>query len=67
MTTILNPAPGLADCDPALVAAADFLVPNESEAEFLTGIAVRDAGAAEAAAADLRRKVQVPSFALCSS
>jgi ribokinase len=50
--TILNPAPGQ-PLDLARDAAADYLIPNETEAEALTGIAVRSVGDARAAAAKL--------------
>ncbi|HRX36247.1 MAG TPA: ribokinase [Aestuariivirga sp.] len=39
VTTILNPAPG-ADLPDSMIALCDYLTPNESEAEALTGIAV---------------------------
>jgi len=48
VTTILNPAPA-ADLDDALLALCDWITPNESEAEALTGIPVAtldDAGRA---------------------
>lgn len=47
--TILNPAPARA-LDDELLALCDYLTPNESEAELLTGIAVTDRAGAEAAA-----------------
>lgn len=46
--TILNPAPA-ADLPPEIFGLCDFITPNESEAEGLTGIAVTDRGSAEAA------------------
>ena len=46
--TILNPAPG--QLDPVRVAAADYVIPNETEAEALTGVPVRDLDGARAAA-----------------
>ncbi len=50
---VLNPAP--ADTLPAgLWSAIDYLIPNESEAERLTGIRVQDHGSAIAAARALR-------------
>src|SRR5690606_29094103 len=49
VTTILNPAPA-AELDDALLALCDFLTPNESEAELLTGIPVTDTASAVAAA-----------------
>lgn len=56
-TTLLDPAPappeGLAE---QMLAAADYITPNESEAEALTGVAVSDVASAGAAAARLRRR-----------
>ena len=50
-TTILNPAPA-ATLPDGMVALADFVTPNETEAEAITGIAVSDLdGAARAARA----------------
>lgn len=49
VTTILNPAPAAALPDGTL-ALCDWVTPNESEAEALTGIAVTDTATAEAAA-----------------
>ncbi|SEB74471.1 ribokinase [Rhodobacter sp. 24-YEA-8] len=49
VTTILNPAPA-AELDDALLALCDFLTPNESEAELLTGIPVTDIASAVFAA-----------------
>lgn len=49
VTTILNPAPA-AELDDALLALCDFLTPNESEAEMLTGIPVTDIASAVSAA-----------------
>ena len=46
--TVLNPAPAI-DLDDALLAVSDYVVPNESEAEALTGIAVGDIAAARRA------------------
>lgn len=54
VTTILNPAPGRA-LPPGLLALCDYVTPNETEAEEMTGIAVTDAASAEAAAAELVR------------
>ena len=53
--TILNPAPAQR-LDPDMLALADILVPNETEAGFLTGTAASDWGAAEAAAGELHRR-----------
>ncbi|EKE44652.1 PfkB [Oceaniovalibus guishaninsula JLT2003] len=47
--TILNPAPG-ADLPDAMLALADIVTPNETEAEALTGIAVTGIDSAERAA-----------------
>jgi ribokinase len=49
VTTILNPAPA-AELPEGMLAASDWITPNESEAEGLTGIAVTDRESAEAAA-----------------
>lgn len=47
--TILNPAPA-AELDDALLALCDFVTPNESEAEALTGLPVTSVAEAERAA-----------------
>jgi ribokinase len=53
--TVLNPAPAI-DLDDALLALSDYVVPNESEAEALTGIVVADlAGARRAGDALIAR------------
>ncbi|MES2915269.1 MAG: ribokinase [Pseudomonadota bacterium] len=49
VTTILNPAPAAA-LDDALLALCDYVTPNESEAEALTGLPVTSVAEAEAAA-----------------
>ena len=49
VTTILNPAPA-APLDDAMLALCDYLTPNESEAETLTGLPVTTIAEAEAAA-----------------
>lgn len=49
VTTILNPAPGRALSD-ALLSLCDYITPNETEAEELTGIAVSGIEAAREAA-----------------
>lgn len=49
VTTILNPAPA-APLDDALLALCDFVTPNESEAEALTGLPVTSVAEAERAA-----------------
>ncbi len=51
-TTILNPAPAAA-LDRDMMALCDFVTPNETEAEALTGIAVTDLDSARHAAAVL--------------
>jgi ribokinase len=48
VTTVFNPAPAGA-FDDALFALSDYIVPNESEAEALTGIAISDLAAARRA------------------
>src|SRR5581483_1088944 len=57
VTTILNPAPAppqpLSD---SMLALADFLVPNESEAAILTGLPVETIDQAERAAAALQQR-----------
>jgi ribokinase len=53
--TILNPAPA-AEIPPGMLALCDFVTPNESEAEGLTGIAVQSLADAERAADALRAK-----------
>lgn len=55
VTTVLNPAPA-ADLEDAVFGLCDFLTPNESEAELLTGRRVESAEDARFAAADLRRR-----------
>ena len=52
VTTILNPAPGR-DLPDDLIALCDWLTPNETEAEALTGLPVASVEGAEAAAAAL--------------
>lgn len=46
--TVLNPAPAI-ELDDAILALSDYVVPNENEAEALTGIAVVDLDAARRA------------------
>lgn len=53
VTTVLNPAPA-AELDSAMLELCDYLVPNESEAELLTGRRVTDLASAKEAVADLR-------------
>ena len=50
--TILNPAPGQA-IDLAEASNADYVIPNETEAEALAGVAVRDLESARGAARKL--------------
>ncbi len=47
--TVLNPAPA-ADLPPSMIALCDYVTPNETEAEAITGIAVRTPDDAIAAA-----------------
>lgn len=49
VTTILNPAPAM-DLPDAVLALADYVTPNETEAEALAGLAVEGPEAARAAA-----------------
>lgn len=49
VTTILNPAPA-AELDDEILALCDYLTPNESEAEALTGLPVTSVAEAEIAA-----------------
>lgn len=53
VTTILNPAPAAALPD-GMLAFCDYVTPNETEAEALTGVAVTTVAEAEAAAKALR-------------
>lgn len=55
VVTILNPAPA-APLDDAMLALCDFVTPNESEAEALTGLPVTNVAEAEAAADALLAK-----------
>jgi ribokinase len=50
---VLNPAPAQA-LDPGLLRQVDYLIPNETEAALLTGVAVTDIASAEVAAQRLR-------------
>lgn len=52
VTTILNPAPA-APLDDALLALCDYVTPNETEAEALTGLPVTSIAEAETAAGAL--------------
>lgn len=53
VTTVLNPAPAM-DLPESTLALCDFITPNESEAEALTGRAVASLEDARAASTDLR-------------
>jgi len=55
VVTILNPAPARL-INPELIALSDILIPNEIEAELLTGIKVHGLSGAEEAAKKLRDK-----------
>jgi ribokinase len=55
VTTILNPAPGV-PLSSAMVALCDYLTPNESEAEALTGISVATVDDARKAADQLLKQ-----------
>ena len=55
VTTILNPAPGR-ELPDAVLGLCDYLTPNETEAEALTGMPVTDVEAARAAAERLRER-----------
>ncbi len=55
VTTILNPAPAASLSD-AMLSLCDFITPNESEAEALTGLRVTSVAEAKAAAASLLAK-----------
>ena len=52
VTTILNPAPA-ADLPDGMLALCDFVTPNETEAEALTGIPVKTVDEARRAAENL--------------
>jgi ribokinase len=54
--TILNPAPAVPDLPRACYGLADILCPNETEAEILTGIGVRNMDLATAAVRVLRAR-----------
>ncbi len=55
VTTILNPAPGR-ELPDRVLALCDYVTPNETEAEALTGMPVADEAAARAAADALRAR-----------
>lgn len=52
VTTVLNPAPA-ADLPDGMLGLCDYITPNETECEALTGIAVADTSQAETACAAL--------------
>lgn len=54
VTTILNPAPA-ADLPEGMLALCDYVTPNETECEALTGIAVKTPADAQTACEALRR------------
>lgn len=53
-TVILNPAPATGPLPPSWYASIDYLIPNESEAQALTGLPVTDQASAQLAAERLR-------------
>ena len=53
--TVLNPAPAI-DLDDRVIELCDYLIPNESEAEILTGRQVESVDDAKTAASDLRNR-----------
>lgn len=55
VTTILNPAPALEDIPEELLAVTDVIVPNETEAEVITGVAVTDDESLAKAAEELHK------------
>jgi ribokinase len=57
-TTVLDPAPVSGDLDDALLRKVDVLTPNESEADVLSGVTVRDVESAARAGARLRERTQ---------
>lgn len=54
--TILNPAPAKKKIDPALLKLTDLIIPNETEAEMITGIKITDKKSMRAAAQRLTEK-----------
>lgn len=52
--TVLNPAP-YQPIDPQILALADLITPNSTEAELLTGVVVDDVDSAKSAANELHR------------
>ncbi|MEP3348269.1 MAG: ribokinase [Litoreibacter sp.] len=53
VTTVLNPAPA-ADLPAEMLALCDYITPNETETEAITGVAVTDMNSAEKASGVLR-------------
>lgn len=53
VTTILNPAPAVANLPKDLLKTTDIITPNETEAEILTGIAITDQNSMQRAAQKL--------------
>lgn len=53
VTTVLNPAPA-AELPSEMLALCDYITPNETEADAITGVAVTDAASAQAASAVLK-------------
>ena len=56
VTTILNPAPALAEIPADLLKLTDIITPNETEAETITGIKVIDEKTAQEAAAKIHKQ-----------
>ena len=56
VTTILNPAPAMAEIPADLLKLTDIITPNETEAETITGIKVIDEKTAQEAAAKLHQQ-----------
>jgi len=52
--TVLNPAPAKQDIPAELLAVTDLIIPNETEAEIITGIPVVDEASMQQAAAQLQ-------------
>ena len=55
VTTVLNPAPA-ADIPPGMLRLCDYVTPNETEAELLTGVPVATEDGARRAAMELRKR-----------
>ncbi|XP_038074729.1 ribokinase-like [Patiria miniata] len=56
ITTVLNPAPAIADLHPDFFKFCDIICPNETEAELLTGLQVTNVEEAKIAAKKLLEK-----------